>query len=118
MAVTRVHGEHRDALVAGEDLSQSLFYAAKINSDKQLVLAEAGDTPYGFIFETAPQGRPATVATGGLVNAVAGGVIATAAEVSVAADGRVIATATAGEGFGYARDGATAANQVVEVYFK
>ena len=118
MAVTRVHGEHRDAKIAGEDLSNSLFYAAVVNDDGELELAGENAKPVGFIFETAPAGRPATVATGGLVNAVAAGAIDAGEAVSVASDGRVVAaTEEDAVAIGTARNSVTAANQVVEVYF-
>lgn len=118
MAVQRILGEHRDALVAGADLSNALFLAAVVNSSKQIVLAGADAKPTGFIIETAPQGRPASIATGGIINAKAGGVIAAGDELSVDANSKVIKATTAGEGFGYARSAAAAVDDVVEVYFK
>lgn len=118
MAVQRILGEHRDALVAGADLTDALFLAATVNASKQIVIAAADSNPTGFIIETAPAGRPASIATGGIINAKAGGVIAAGAELSVAAGGKVVVAATAGEGFGYARSAAAAIDDVVEVYFK
>lgn len=117
MAVYRVHGEHRDALIAGEDLSDKLLYAASLNANKEIIIAPAGSKPVGFIFQTAPLGRPATIAVGGMVNAVAGGAIAAGDYLEVDANGKVITSSTPGEGFGPARSSTAAADEVVEFYF-
>lgn len=118
MAVQRILGEHRDALVAGVDLTDALFLAATVNSNKQIVIAAADAKPTGFIIETAALGRPASIATGGIINAKAGAVFAAGVELAVGTGGKVIAAATAGEGFGYSRSASTAVDDVVEVYFK
>lgn len=112
MAVSKVHGQDRLAYIAGVDLSDHLFYAAKIE-DGKLVLAGAGETPLGAIYETAPLGRPATVAFGALVNFVAGAAIASGEAVAVAADGRLAPAGTAA-GFGIAVK-AAAEGEVLEV---
>lgn len=113
MAVSKVHGEFRLAAIAGADLSNSLFRAAKFNANKELVLCVAGDNPIGSIYETATQGRPATVGFGALVNFIAGGAIPAGSRLKVNAAGAVVVALPADASFGTAAN-TTATNEVVE----
>lgn len=119
MAVQRVGPFERDAAIAGVDLSDKLFCAVSRNTSGELVLTAAGETPAGFVIETAPLGRPASYATrnANIANGLAGGAIAIGDELEVGADGKVVKATTAGDGFGFARN-AGAANAVIEVTFK
>lgn len=116
MAVYKSHGENRFAKIAGVDLTDKLCYAAALNAAGEVILADGTNRCVGAIFETAVQGRPATFATGELLNFVAGGAFDAGDTVTVDTDGRVIKSTDA-SGIGTAYKAVTAAGQVAEILF-
>src|SRR5688572_15695482 len=84
-------------LEAGADLSTKQHYLAKLDAAGKAVLAAAGtDKIVGSVQEPNTSGRPVTVNTGGVIKVVAGGAVAIGDDVTSDANGKAIATVTAG----------------------
>jgi len=108
MAVSRVHGHARDAAIAGVDLSNALYTLVALSNTGTFVRPTAGGQVYGSVYETAPQGRPATVAMlqgSNIVKVQAGGTVATGARVMATAAGLVVTATATNVGIGIARAG-------------
>lgn len=117
MSVSKVHGSARDSAIAGIDLSNALFTAVALSSTGTYVRPTLGGEIYGVVYETAAQGRPATVALAGSPNIVkwqAGAVIATGGKVSSNAAGLAIVAASGQAAVGVARKGG-AVGDIIEV---
>ena len=83
------------SLVAAADLTAKQFYVVKIDSAGKAALAGASDTTQvGILQDKTPNGTAATVATGGISKAVLGGTVASGAEVTSDANGKIIAATT------------------------
>lgn len=116
MAVTRADGADYDAKIAGADLSAKLFFAAKLNTDGELVLAGDGEEVYGIITEVATEGYPATVQKSGMTKAVCGAAINPGVKVMSDGNGKLITATGAGKAtLGIARSKTTTGDQLVEV---
>jgi hypothetical protein len=85
------------------DLSSYQYYAVKLNTDGEAVLAsDANDDCIGVLQdEPAAAGRPCEVATGGTSKAIGGATIDAGAKVEVGAGGKFV-TLTTGPMIGYA----------------
>ena len=108
MSVSKVHGGARDARLAGIDLSDALFTLVALSSTSTLVRPAAGGQVYGSVYETAANGRPATVALfsgPGPIKVQAGATVATGARVMATAAGLVITATSTNVGIGIARRG-------------
>lgn len=82
--------------VAGADLSAHLFKAVKLNANRQVVAAGAGERATGILHNNPAAGQTATVAVFGASKVVLAGTVATGASAAVAAGGGV-ETAGAGD---------------------
>lgn len=115
MSVSKVHGGARDARIAGIDLSDALFTLVALNNVGQFVRPAAGGQVYGSVYETAPQGRPATVAVfagPSIIKVQAGATIAPGARVMATAAGLVITATTTNVGIGIARNGGAIGDRI------
>lgn len=83
------------SLVAGADLSTKQYFAVKVNSSGQAVLAGAGEAAIGILQNNPASGQVATVRTAYTTKAAAGGTIAAGARVASDANGKMV-VATAG----------------------
>lgn len=104
------------ALFAAEDLSEKLYYAAKMDSNGLAALADVGDVAYGIITESAIAGMPVTIQYGGEVKAIAGGSFAAGDAVAVGAGGKIVGATGSppGQAFGIANE-AGATNRIVSI---
>lgn len=112
MATMRM-GDDNDALISAVDLTEKVFYCAKVNADGELDLAGSGDFVNGIIYEGAIAGDPSTVQRSGVAKVAAGAAITAGAKVQSNADGKAIEGST--NSFGVALTSVTAENQIVEV---
>lgn len=81
---------------AGADLSDKLYYFAKVDTDEDIILCGDGEAALGVIREGAVADKPVTVITGGFAKVIAGASFN--AGVLVASDGNGKAVlATTGE---------------------
>ena len=83
--------------VADCDLSDNQYYAVKMNSTEEIILAsDANDRMFGVLQDApAAAGRTCEVATGGTVKAIGGAAIDSGAVVEVGAGGKFV-TLTSG----------------------
>ena len=102
---------------AGADLSDKLYYLAKVDTDGDIILASAGtDSVLGAISETAAQDHPVTVQFGGIAKVIAGAAITAGARVTSDGNGKAVSTTTAGDRVcGIALWAAGAANEIIPV---
>lgn len=90
------------AEMAGEDLSEKLYFLAHVDTDKRIVLAGAGEIVFGAITETAIEDKPVTIQFGGVAKVVCGAAVTAGQEVASDAAGEAIPKAGANYGFGIA----------------
>lgn len=82
---------------AGADLSAKLYYLCKIDTDGDIILAAAGtDHVFGVIREGNTADKPVTVQFGGIGKVIAGGTIVAGDRLTADANGKAVATTTAG----------------------
>lgn len=93
----------KDARPAGADLSDALYLLVKMNSDGNFIIAGEGDTPYGSVYEAAPQGQRCTVDVEGIIKVKLSGSITAGDKVACAASGLASAVGTGDTGFATAR---------------
>lgn len=86
---------HRLTLVTGADLSTKQFHAVKVDAAGEAVLAGAGENAIGILQDYAEDGQAATVMVLGVTRAYLGGVVASGANVTPDANGKLV---TAGGG--------------------
>lgn len=81
---------------AGGNLSTKQYYAVKMNSSEQIILAsDANDRMIGVLQDApAAAGRTCEVATAGIVKAVGGALIAANSAVEVGAGGKFVTLTT------------------------
>lgn len=76
---------------AGVDLRGKLHLFAKQDTDGRFILAGAGETAFGVIYEEADTNGPVSVQYSDIVKVKCGGVIAAGADVGVGANGVAVA---------------------------
>lgn len=77
-------------LVAGEDLSDSQYYAVKLNSSGQVVLASTGEKITGIIQDDPESGIAGLVMTHGISKAVLGDTVTAGEYLAVDSAGRLV----------------------------
>ncbi len=96
-------------LKAGADLSTKQFFAVKVDTDGDVVLAGAGEVAVGILQDKpAADGRAATVADGGVSKCVFGATVAPGALVMSDANGKLITATTGNYVIGICREGGDA----------
>lgn len=76
------------SVIAGADLSSSQYFAVKINSSGQAVLAGAGEAAVGILQNKPESGKVANIAVGGVSFMKAGGVVTPGANVAADSAGK------------------------------
>ncbi len=116
MATYRADGADFDALNAGEDLSSSLYYAAHMDTDGDLVLAGNTEDVYGIITEGGASGEPTTVQVSGIAKAIAGASFNAGVKLMSNASGKLVTATGSGAAFiGIARNASGGDGEIVEV---
>lgn len=76
--------------LAGADLSAKQYYAVKLNSSAQVVVAGAGVHTVGILQNKPESGQPATVGFAGISKAIAGGNIDAGMHVAADSAGKLV----------------------------
>lgn len=100
---------------AGADLSDKLYYLAKLSSSETFVLAGLGEAAFGAITEGAVSAKPVSVQYGGIAKVKAGAAIAAGAEVQSDASGKAITATNTGYVVGKALQQAAADGEIIAV---
>jgi len=102
---------------ANVDLNDYQYYAVKLNSSEEIILAsDASDRAYGVLQDAPTAGRPCLVAVGGITKAIGGEAIDAGAAVEVGAGGKFI-TLTSGPIAGIAVTGCGADGEQFSLEF-
>lgn len=83
-------------MTAAADMSTHQYKAVKLTGDQLFNLAGVGEATFGILQNKPLAGQAGNIATGGQTKAVAGGTIAAGADVTVGANGVIVAVVTAG----------------------
>lgn len=102
------------ARMAAADLSEKLFYLARINTDGKIALSAAGETVDGVISEGAVADKPVTIQIGGLAKVICGATVAAGARLSADVNGKAVTSTTGAFEFGTAVNGGDA-NEIITV---
>src|SRR5688500_15987034 len=102
------------ARMAGENLSDKLYYIAKLNSTEEVVLCGDGEAMLGVIHESAAEGKPVSVQVDGAAKVIAAGNITSGGRVASDNAGKAVAAASGDYTLGIAMETAVA-NQIFEV---
>lgn len=118
MAFQKIHESLLYARNAGEDLSSSLGYIVKVDTDGDIILTTArSDAALGVVYEGAAADKPATVQFGGIGKVVCGETIAAGEQIAPGTDGRALDADTANDYvLGIALEGGDA-NEVISFAF-
>jgi len=100
---------------AGADLSAKLYYAAKVDTDGDIVLAGAGEAALGIITEAAVENKPVTVQFGGIAKAIAAGAFNAGVMLASDGNGKLTTASTGNEVIGIALEVSGGANEIVAV---
>lgn len=79
------------SLITGADLSGKQFYAVKINSSGNAVLAGAGEVAVGILQDTPVSGQVCNVMVLGETKAIYGGNVTAGAKLASDANGKLVA---------------------------
>lgn len=103
------------SLIAGADLSAKQFYAVKINSSGQIVLAGAGENAIGILQDEPASGQVGNVMVLGESMAIYGGTVTAGQNLAVDAAGKLVTAGGSAAVVALAKEGG-AAGEVHTVY--
>lgn len=114
MAIFKLVEGLTHAVLAAADLSSSLNYFVKLDSNGEAVLCGDNEKPLGTVFEAAALGGAVSIQTGGIAKVVAGAAIAAGARVACGAGGKA-KTSTGTNPVGIALGAAAGDGSVISV---
>lgn len=115
MAYEQVPESFEIAQNAGADLSEKLFFLARVDTDEDIVLAGDGERVLGVIREAADQNKPVTIQFGGIAKVSAGASFSAGVLVASDVNGQAVLATTGEYAFGMALQAAGAQNEIVSV---